>query len=179
MAPVVLVAKILLQSLCKQKLGWDELIGDEESKCWSRWSSSVLSVETVSVPRCLKEPGVDDVVEYQLHVFSDASDVGYGAVAYAVLVSPTAGKSCKLLMSRARVAPIRATTVPRLELAAAVIAVKLAKQISTEMTIRFSSVSYWSDSLIVLYSIRNNLKRFPTYFANRLAMIHEHSEDTD
>ena len=177
-APITLVAKILLQQLCKLKLDWDKPIEGTELQTWTKWSSTVLHMEDFLIPRCFKQRGFENPVEYQLHIFSDASEVGYGAVAYLLLKNSEGRKTCQLVMARARVAPIRPITIPRLELAAAVLAVKLAKQVQSEIDIDIppESTSYWTDSLIVLHSIRNTSKRFPTFFANRLSTIHESSE---
>lgn len=46
----------------------------------------------------------------QVHVFYDASMVGYGAV-----LSNASVPSRKLLFSKSRVAPLKTVTVPRLE----------------------------------------------------------------
>ena len=51
----------------------------------------------------------------ELHVFADASVLAYGAAAYLVWPSST-GKEVRLVSAKARVAPLRQTTIPGLEL---------------------------------------------------------------
>ncbi|OON20484.1 Pao retrotransposon peptidase, partial [Opisthorchis viverrini] len=124
-------------------------------------------IQNVVIPRCIKGPGFYSTTQLDLHVFSDASDSGYGAVAYFLLTKQNGETCCRLVLAKARVAPIKTTTMPRLELVAAVVAAKLAKQIQVDSGVVISSTTLWTDSLIVLYSVRNQSKRFPTSVANR------------
>ena len=64
-------------------------------------------------------------------------------------------------------------TVPRLELTAATVAVKLHKQIKEELTLPIHEVTFWTDSTIVLQYINNSHTRFQTFVSNRLATIHD------
>jgi hypothetical protein len=73
-----------------------------------------------------------------------------------------------LVMGKARVAPLKTVTVPRLELTAATLAVKVDKQIREELDIPIDRVIFWTDSTIVLRYIANTSKRFQTFVANRL-----------
>lgn len=47
----------LLQSLCKQRYGWDEEISDADSTVWQEWLKELACLRTISVPRCFKPPG--------------------------------------------------------------------------------------------------------------------------
>ena len=70
-------------------------------------------------------------------------------------------------------------SVPRLELTAAALAVKIKLLLARELTVEFDSVRLWTDSLIVLSCIRNKTTRFKTFVANRLSLIHSASEVPD
>ena len=85
-APVILHAKSLLQSLCNQKYGWDEEISEEDYVTWRGWLRELNSLRTLSVPRCFKPSGFSAVARVELHHFSDASESGYGAVSYLRIV---------------------------------------------------------------------------------------------
>ena len=74
---------------------------------------------TVQFSRCLQPPSAQGTPE--LHVFADANVLAYGAAAYLVWSSPT-GKEVRLVSAKARVAPLRQTTIPRLELMALIAA---------------------------------------------------------
>ena len=66
-------------------------------------------------------------------------------------------------------------TVPRLELSASVLAVQLDQSMREELDIPITQSTSWSDSTCVLQYIRNQSRRFRTFVANRLSVIHENS----
>ncbi|VDP46235.1 unnamed protein product [Schistosoma margrebowiei] len=80
-APFVLPMNQLLQRLGKFGLGWDEEIPNEESKRWLEILSEFQRVENVSFSRCVLFLQSGHPL-LELHIFSDASETGYGAVAY-------------------------------------------------------------------------------------------------
>ena len=127
--------------------------------------------------RCFK-PIEADIVSIQLHVFCDASLLGYGAVAYIRIVSGDGAVNLSLVMGKARVSPMRPISVPRLELTAAVVGVKLGRLIINELEYQFDKVVYWTDSTTVLQYIANTTTRFKIFVANRLELIHNASKPT-
>ena len=76
-------------------------------------------------------------------------------------------------MGKARSAPIREWTNPRLELHAAVLAARLSKMILIDLDLQVDKVFFWSDSMTSLQYIKNRTRRFQTFVANRVAEIHE------
>ncbi|PIK43503.1 hypothetical protein BSL78_19643 [Apostichopus japonicus] len=76
-APFVLPAKMLLQDICRKGLGWDEPIDDASLQIWQRWLCELERLKEWGVQRCVKSDLFAEVVDRQLHVFSDASDTGY------------------------------------------------------------------------------------------------------
>lgn len=172
-APLLLPAKKILQELCRNLIGWDEIIPPEISMVWEKWMSNLPSFENLVVPRCLKPEILGKISSTQLHHFADASEIGYGAVSYLRLVDESGVKHCVLLMGKSRVAPLKLLTIPRLELSAATLAVKLHKFISNELELPIHNTKFWTDSTIVIQYIRNESRRFQTFTANRLAIIHD------
>ena len=78
-------------------------------------------------------------------------------------------------MGKSRVCPLKAITVSRLELTAAVIAVKIKELLLEESGYNVESVYLWTDSTAVLQYINNTSSRFQVFVANRLARIHDGS----
>ena len=111
-----------------------------------------------------------DAQDLQLHVFCDASEIAYGAVAYLRAVVNWLIAVC-FVVSKTRLAPIKAITIPRLELQAAVVAVRLKCKILDEIDTEVGSVHLWSDSKIAIQNINNTTKRFSTYVSHRVAEI--------
>ncbi|GAA48996.1 WDFY family member 4, partial [Clonorchis sinensis] len=151
-APLLLQPKQLLQELCRSKCGWDEEVNQTIQDAWKKWRNDIQLVD----------------------LFSDASEVGYGAVAY-LRCEPLQQVHCSLLMGKSRVAPIKSVTIPRLELQAAVLAVRLMCHLLKQLEVRFDNIYFWTDSMIVLHYIFSTSLRFKTFVANRISFIHENT----
>ena len=82
---------------------------------------------------------------------------------------------CRLVIAKARVAPLKAVTIPRLELTAAALAVRLTEKVRSACRLHWDSIHFWTDSMIVLHYIRNTSSRFATFVANRISEIRDHS----
>ena len=90
-------------------------------------------LERILVPRCLKPIDFGEVKSRQVHMFSDASSVGYGSVAYLRPCDNENRTHCSFLMGKARLATIKAVTIPRLELTAATVSVRLGEILKKEL----------------------------------------------
>ena len=110
-----------------------------------------------------------------MHLFSDASRKGYSVTAYLRLKDITGKIHCSFVIGKARLAPIKEISIPRLELTAAVISVKLSHAIRNELDLAVNKSIYWTDSTSVLKCIHNQTKRFHTFESNRLTIIHDGS----
>ncbi|CAB4015368.1 Hypothetical predicted protein, partial [Paramuricea clavata] len=171
--PFVLLAKIIMQDLCRKNLGWDDPIQYEHLLRWKNWQEEVPKIEQLRVPRCFKPPEFGEIASSQLHHSPDASQRGYGAVSYLRLTNQNAQIHCSFVMGKARLAPLKETTIPRLELSAAVVATRLDKMIRAEIDIPIDTSLFWTDSTCVIGYIANEDKRFQTFVANRVASIRE------
>lgn len=78
---------------------------------------------------------------------------------------------CSLVMGKARVAPTKLTTIPRLELSSPVTSVRNADIFKRELEIGDLQEYYWPDSKVVLGYVNNDAKRFHTFVANRIQRI--------
>lgn len=174
-APFVLSAKKLLQDVCKASIGWDEPIPVELIPRWEDWLSGLPKLSMFKVDRCFKPSNFGKVVDIQLHHFSDASQVAYGAVSYLRIVNTEGKVHCSFVIGKSRLAPLKTATIPRLELSGAVVSVKLNVMLVEEMDLPVSKSTFWTDSTTVLQYIENESKRFHTFVANRLAIIHDGS----
>lgn len=119
-APMILPAKLFLQSLWKKKMDWDTEFSNEEQQSIQKILRDWESEEQITVPR--KASGKFERKE--LHVFTDASEVAYAA---AVYLKPEAGKPL-LIYSKSRLCPINGNlTVPKKELLGVTVGVRAAK----------------------------------------------------
>ena len=176
-APFTLTAKRLLQDLCKEeKLGWDDELPDAYRMRWEKWRNELPLLERLTVSRCVKPTEFGEVKSSEIHIFSDASTVGYGSVAYRRLCDNEGRIHCSFLLGKARLAPIKAVTIPRLELTAATVSVCLGETLKKELDDKPETVQYHTDSIIVLRYITNDRKRFQVYVANRVQLIRNLSD---
>ena len=83
------------------------------------------------------------------------------------------------VFGKAKLAPSHPTTMPRLELCAAVLAVEIADLTQREMVFPPCSIIYHSDSKVVLGYIRNETRRFYVYVSNRVEIIRRLSSSED
>ncbi|XP_068205583.1 uncharacterized protein [Palaemon carinicauda] len=102
-----------------------------------------------------------------------------GVVAYLWFSDPWGNISCRFIMGKARVAPLKHVSVPRLELSAVVQAVRLGSTNLTMIDFWVDKVYYWTDSTTVLRYIRNDQDRYQTFVANRVSMIREGSDQKE
>ena len=79
------------------------------------------------------------------------------------------------VIGKSKVVPTHGHTIPRLELCAAVVATELCNFVREHLIVRADSVSYYTDSQIVLGYINNTSRRFHIYVCNRIDGILKHS----
>ncbi|XP_071057301.1 uncharacterized protein [Onthophagus taurus] len=113
-----------------------------------------------------------DVTSIELHGFADASNNAFGAVIYLRVTKP--GKVViSLIGSKTKVAPLKSVTIPRLELCAAVLLVRLTKRVLSVLDIQDVPVHLWSDSTVVLSWICSHPSRWKDFVRNRIIEIQE------
>ena len=175
-APFALIAKKLLQDLCREeRLGWDDQLPDCYLRRWEKWRNELPSLERLSFPRCVRPPDFGEVKSRQLHIFSDASSIGYGSVVYQRLCDNQGHIHCSFLIGKARLTPIKPVTIPRLELTAATVSIRLGEMMKKELDDKPDIIQYHTDSITVLRYIKNDQKRFQVFVANRVQLIRNHS----
>ncbi|KAL7872267.1 hypothetical protein SRHO_G00072500 [Serrasalmus rhombeus] len=170
-APFILVGKQILQALCRDKIRWDEDLPEHILPQWESWLKDLPHLAALKIPRSYLPSSFGEVMLYELHNFSDASLSGYGACSYLRAINKTGQISCSLVMGKARVAPTKLMTIPRLELSSAVTSVRNGDVVKRELDVKILQEYYWTDSKVVLGYINNDAKRFHTFVANRIQRI--------
>ncbi|XP_069133232.1 uncharacterized protein [Argopecten irradians] len=132
-APFILVGKQILQQMCKDKTDWDSPLSDDLSARWLRWRLDLNNLKDLKVNRCLKPSDFGETVSVELHHFSDASTQGYGQCSYVRLVNTDGRIHCALVMGKARVIPLKPITIPRSELVAALVSVRMSSMLIREL----------------------------------------------
>ena len=177
-APVVIHGKILLREIMNTNGGftWDEPLPPECQSKWKNWKDSLSLLEDLEIPRMYVPASLTSVDYAAIHIYSDASEKAISAVAYVKTVDKKGSSHVGFIMGKSKVAPSRGHTIPRLELCAAVLATEVAEVILDNFDITCSSVTYYTDSKVVLGYINNTRRRFYTYVSNRVERIHRVSK---
>lgn len=123
-SPAIVKAKVLLQMLWLEGIGWDDCVPTAVLEEWSKWRQELPLLSTHCIPRCY-HPKEATIVSTQLHGFSDASEKAYAAVVYLRMEDSNGMIHTSLVTSKTRVAPIKQVTIPRLELNGALILAQL------------------------------------------------------
>lgn len=126
LSPAMLTEKKILQHMCQNGIGWDDLLPATCEPDWSNWLKNLLTLGNVQIPRCLISGSLAEDTFIELHHFSDPCSCGYGQCSYIRLVNKD-NIHCVLLIGKARVAPLTVVTSPRLELTAALLSVKMSE----------------------------------------------------
>ena len=171
-APITVVGRMIFQDVTRLKLSWDECVPLDVLQRWNAWIQSLVDLHFLRIPRCIKPRMFDDCI-VQLHCFCDASLKAYGGCAYIRCVNKHGVIHTSLVMSKARVAPLKYHSVPRLELQGAVLVSKMASVLLRELDLPIVECFFWTDSQIVVKYIQNDSRRFHTFVANRVSMICE------
>ena len=174
LAPLTITAKIFLQGLWRKQYKWDDQLLDEESQVWKKWLLLLKEISLFSMPRCYIEMSHLHILE--LHIFVDASEAAFCAVAFLRVIYNDGNIQCRNIMSKSRLVPLKVLTIPRLELQSAVLGVKMKNVLVEEIDLTIRNTQFWTDSMITLQYIQNESKRFKVFVANRISEIRQHSD---
>ncbi|XP_011313314.1 uncharacterized protein [Fopius arisanus] len=169
LAPVVVRAKILLQALWIEKLGWDEPVSPTTAQRWRQFREELTQLSEITIPRWL---GLlkDSIVE--VHGFSDASQVAMSAVVYLKIFNGDK-QDVTLVCSKTKVAPLKRLTIPRLELTAALLLAKLTKYVKDQLNLTNATTYLWTDSSVTLTWISSHSSRWKEFVKNRVSLIQD------
>ena len=159
--PILINLKRLFQEICKQKLSWDELLPDDFRNEYEKIMHSLQDTEKISIDRNVLSQ-TDCQREIELHGFSDASLQSYGACVYIRTVSKSEVSSVHLVASKSRLAPMKDTTIPRLQLLGNVLLSRLMASVKNALSkiIDISNYFCWTDSMVTLIWITSKVKNF-------------------
>ena len=103
----------------KRQLTWDEKLPDNLLIQWEHLQRDLRTLTTCHIPRRLVTKN-DLGHSLELHVFCDASESASAAAVHSRVLVDDVFQTA-LLASKSRVAPLKPSTVPRLELCGALL----------------------------------------------------------
>ncbi|XP_062538672.1 uncharacterized protein LOC134206944 [Armigeres subalbatus] len=169
--------KVLLQDIWRNGTQWDEQIDDAAFERWKKWTGLIPTISENRIPRCYFENAtIKHYQKLQLHTFVDASEVAYAAVSYFRITNPDGVVECNLVAAKTKVAPLKPLSVPRLELQAAVLGIRLMQFVEESHTVKIQQRFVWSDSATVLAWLRADPRKYKQFVACRVGELLTASE---
>ncbi|XP_025836570.1 uncharacterized protein LOC112906526 [Agrilus planipennis] len=176
LAPIIVIAKLIIQDLWQLKLSWDQSIPLDIHTKWCKYSDQLKFIRHIQIPRqviCRQANMIE------LHGFSDASEKAYGACVYIRSRNNSGLYTVSLLCAKSRVAPLKNISLPRLELCGALLLARLVARVKDAIKINFNRHFYWCDSTITLAWIAGPPNKWKTFVANRVSEIHNLTDQKD
>ena len=146
---------------------WEEILPHDIAACWHAWITSLFLLADIDVPRWM---GTSNDHDIQIHVFCDASERAYGAALY-VRSTTREGVIARPACIKNRLAPVKKITLPRLELLAALVGVRLLQYFCRETGSNIRDATLWTDATVALSWIRSNPSRWKAFVFNRVTEI--------
>jgi len=177
--PALLLPKLILQEAWAIEADWDIELKKELRDKFQNWILDVQSLSMIAIPRHIN-PQDSSLCDCEIHVFCDASKDAY-ATAVFLRSNVRAVPEIRFLQAKSRIAPLkrvkdksgavshRRASIPRLELLAATIGVRLGYAIQLEIG-KEVEIYYWSDSTTVIAWINRN-DNWGTFVGNRVKEI--------
>nr|XP_041632359.1 uncharacterized protein LOC121502723 [Drosophila kikkawai] len=162
-------AKIIVQSTWSFGTSWDEAIPPELHPKWKSWLAEIHKMHNFKVPR-IYSPNLNCCERLEMHIFVDASQEAFAAVAYLRIVCPTV-VDIAFVMGKTRLAPKKLLSVPRLELQAAVLGIRLNRLLQQNHKLPIDETFFWSASKTVLQWVRSKTRKFKPFVSHRITEI--------
>ncbi|XP_055838413.1 uncharacterized protein LOC129906619 [Episyrphus balteatus] len=172
LAPTTILLKILMQDVWKDKTEWDGPIKPNRVETWKEFVKSFPIIKDIKIQRWINYTP-DMCVE--IHGFCDASLSAYAATVYSRISDSSGNVFSYLLTSKTKVAPLKAISIPRLELCGALLLTKLVNAVQSSLRLKNCPVYLWTDSMIVLYWLRDCPSRLETFVRNRVSKVQTES----
>ena len=175
-APLTVCMKILFQRSWSVTSDWNDKLPADICTAFREWVQDLLKVEFLTIPRRVVVDNLDDDNRnYELHLFCDASEQAMAACVYIVSKDAT-GQHARLLCAKTKLAPRKTLTVPRLELGAMLLGVKLitaCKESMVSMKYVNTRVCAYSDSTVALIWTKSCASKWGIFVANRVIAIQD------
>ena len=174
-APLTVCMKILFQRSWSVTSDWNDNLPADICTAFREWVQNLLKVEFLTIPRRVVVGNLDDNRNYELHLFCDASEQAMATCVYIVSKDAT-GQHARLLCAKTKLAPRKTLTVPRLELGAMLLGVKLVtacKESMVSMKYVNTRVCAYSDSTVALIWTKSCASKWGIFVANRVIAIQD------
>lgn len=161
-----IIGRLIVRETWKVDCDWDDTIPTEVNNRWEQWISELRGLAHLRIPRWV---GLSQD-NREIHVFVDASERAMAAVAYTQGVGDER-HIIRIAASKCKLAPLSQQRIPRLELQAAVLGVRLAEMIRSAASTPLLRITFWTDAMNTLWWINSSRRRYKPFVALRIAEI--------
>ena len=149
---------------------WDDELPEDIRDKFLEWHFCLPLLGQLTITRCYFTEPVDQI---ELHMFGDSSQDVFSEVGFlrAQFSNSHKNQIC-FIFSKVRVAPMKALSIPKLELQADLLATRLKDDILTALIVCINHVYLWTDSTTVLQWL-NSTEQLPVFVANGVGEILE------
>lgn len=175
LSPTIILAKFILQKLWLNKLDWDDIIPKDILLAWKQFTKTLCHLPNLRIPRHVISKSNNKDKQIELHIYCDASKIGYGACAFIRSYDKHTFDSLTvhLICAKGKVAPVKPVSIPRLELCAALVGARLYQKIIKSLKSKFNQVYFYTDSTIVLGWLNTSPSLLKLFVQNRCVEINE------
>lgn len=173
LAHVTIRGRMILQHVWREGIDWDDTLPEHLTDKTRKFIELIQGhVERFQMPRW---HGVNpNETTVTLHIFTDASEHAMAAVGYFKFTDRDGNSTVSFVFGKAKVMPLKTLTIPRAELTAAVIGVRIGKEIAKLHSIDPATIQYWTDSKCVLAQLNTN-RKLQVFQSSRVGEILEFS----
>ena len=171
--PIVLHYNLLFQKLCKVKLNWDTEIPSDFIKEWNDLLKILNDLDSIEVNlNVFVKYENDPIFKRELHGFSNASLLSYGATIYVKTFLESGKVHTNFFTAKSRITSLKKITIPSLELLRNLILARLMNsvKITIEKDAQIDNIYCWTDSKVCLSWIDFE-KSFNVFVENRVQEI--------
>ncbi|XP_053990009.1 uncharacterized protein LOC128882436, partial [Hylaeus volcanicus] len=175
-APVIVKAKILFQDVWqlkkenKKSYDWDDKLPIEIIDRWMLFKSRLSALSSIKMQRWL---GTTVNTKVEVHGFCDACKKALSANVYLRFVNENQQVNVMLVAAKTKNAPMIEQTIPKLELCATVLLVKLVKSVRKAMSMNIEKTVLYSDSKVALAWICSDPLRYKKFVASRIKEVNK------
>lgn len=136
-----------MQEIWKLSIDWDGPVPKTFRHSWNKYYKSLTTLRQIRIPRNFN---LHSEKSLEIHGFGDASEKAYGACIYCVHKAKEGQQKSFLICSKAKVAPLKILSLPKLELCAALLLSRLVAAFVGAIKHPIKNIYLWSDSTITI-----------------------------
>ena len=142
---------------------WNDDLAEENKKQFLEWHSGLHLLGFLTISRSYFTDPFDRI---ELHMFGDSSQDFFCAVAFLrARLASSSQTELTFVFGKAYIAPMKALSIPKLELQAALLATRLKEEFSKGLNFKVTDIFIWTDSTTFLQWL-NSCNKLPVFVGN-------------